>query len=316
MMAAAPAYSPQPSWSAALSELPDLELLWHEPLARHTTFRVGGPVTCLARPRSLAALLTLLAWLRGQEVPHLLLGAGSNLLAPDEGWDGVAIQLVHCCNDLRMETRASAAAPGKLRVGAGVRLARLLRFCLRHGLAGFEPLVGIPGTVGGSLIMNAGTASGCISDVLDTITVVDASGAQRLVHKRELGISYRSIALPQGTFILEAGFDVKLEAPESIRMRLRELLRRRHQVQPLGLPSAGCVFKNPPGRAAGALIDQAGLKGWRCGDAQISARHANWIVNLGRATAQDILTLVRIAEERVSHKFGIQLEREIKVLSS
>lgn len=316
MTASAPAPLSQPSWTAALAELPDLELLWHEPLARCTTFRVGGPVTCLVRPRSRTALQTLHQWLRREQVPNFLLGAGSNLLVADEGWDGVAIQLTHCCNDIQLAPLANAAAHRRIRVGAGVKLARLLRFCVQQGLAGLEPLAGIPGTVGGSLVMNAGARGGCISDALDTITIVDGLGEQRILQKTQLAIAYRSIRLPEGSLILEAAFHMKPDAPQELRMRLRSIIQQRRQTQPLNWPSAGCVFKNPPGQAAGALIDRTGLKGLRCGDAQISTQHGNWIINLGHATAQDILTLVRIAEERVSQEFGIHLEREIRVLTS
>jgi UDP-N-acetylmuramate dehydrogenase len=315
MTASAPAYSSQPSWTAALAELPGLELLWNEPLARHTTFRVGGPVTCLVRPRSVTALQSLLPWLRKHDIPHVLLGAGSNLLAADGGWDGVAIQLTLCCQELCREPLEDGAGTEEVRAGAGVKLARLLRFCVQQGLAGFEPLIGIPGTVGGSLVMNAGTRGGSISDTLCAVTLVDEAGTPRVLRKSELQIGYRCMQLPEGSCILEAAFHLQPEAPQALRARLRSILRQRRETQPLAFPSAGCVFKNPPGQAAGALIERAGLKGLCCGDAQISTKHANWIINLGRATAQDILTLVRIAEERVFQEFGIHLEREIRVLN-
>ncbi len=314
MMASAPAYSPQPHWTADLEALPDLDLLWNEPLARHTTFRVGGPVACLARPRSESALIALLLWLRNRQIPHLMLGAGSNLLAADEPWDGVAIQMTLCCRHIRQEPPDDTVGIGKLHVGAGVKLARLLRFCVQHGLAGLEALIGIPGTVGGALVMNAGTRGGSISDALESLAIVDELGKRRVLSKRQLPIAYRSMGLPNGCHILEATFHVKPEDSQQLRLRLQASMRQRRKTQPLGLPSAGCVFKNPPGQSAGALLDQAGLKGLRCGDAQISTKHANWIVNVGHATARDIRTLVQIAEQRVFQKFGIHLEPEIKML--
>jgi UDP-N-acetylmuramate dehydrogenase len=227
----------------------------------------------------------------------------------------VAIQLTHCCHELHREPLEDGAGTQEVCVGAGVKLARLLRFCVQHGLAGLEPLIGIPGTVGGSLVMNAGTRGGSISDALAAVTIVDEGGALRVLRRSELSIGYRCMQLPEGSCILEAAFHLKAEAPQALRSSLQTLLRQRRETQPLAWPSAGCVFKNPPGQAAGALIERAGLKGLRYGDAQISTKHANWVLNLGRATAQDILTLVRITEERVFQEFGIHLELEIRVLS-
>ncbi len=305
---------PHTTWTAALAALPDLDLWWNEPLARHTTFRVGAPVACLARPLSEAALQNLLRHLRREGIAYFLLGAGSNLLASDKPWDGVAIQLTHCCREIRLEALDPEVEGQSLRVGAGVKLARLLRFCVQQGLAGLEPVIGIPGTVGGALVMNAGTGGGSISDVLEAVTLMDASGERLELPKSQLAIGYRCVMLPEQSLIVEARFSVKPADPLQLRRRLQVAMRQRRQTQPLGWPSAGCVFKNPPGQSAGALIDRAGLKGLRCGDAEISTRHGNWIINLGHASAQDVLTLLHIAEERVFQEFGIQLEREIKVL--
>lgn len=305
---------PHTTWTAALAALPDLDLWWNEPLARHTTFRVGAPVACLARPLSEEALQNLLRHLRREGIAYFLLGAGSNLLASDNPWEGVAIQLTHCCREIRLEALDPEVEGQSLRVGAGVKLARLLRFCVQQGLAGLEPVIGIPGTVGGALVMNAGTGGGSISDVLEAVTLMDASGERLEIPKSQLAIGYRCVMLPKQSLIVEARFSVKPADPLQLRRRLQVAMRQRRQTQPLGWPSAGCVFKNPPGQSAGALIDRAGLKGLRCGDAEISTRHGNWIINLGHASAQDVLTLLHIAEERVFQEFGIQLEREIKVL--
>jgi len=305
----------QTPWTAAVAGLPDLDLLWNEPLSRHTTFRVGAPVACLAQPRSIAALQTLIGRLRHEGIPHFLLGAGSNLLASDEPWDGVAIQLGLCCGGIHLEPPRSGADTNLLRVGAGAKLARLLRFSVQRGLGGFEPLVGIPGTVGGAVVMNAGTQDGSITDVLDAVTIMETTGDPREVPKSRLEIEYRSVTLPEGSLILEASFSVKPTDPRHIRSKLRDAMKRRRATQPLGWPSAGCIFKNPPGQSAGALIERAGLKGLRCGDAEISSWHANWIINLGQASSRDVLTLVQIAEERVFEAFGVRLEREIRVLA-
>ncbi len=306
---------PQTSWSAAIAALPDLELRWNEPLARHTTFRLGAPVACLAQPRSITALQTLIGRLRHEGIAYFLLGAGSNLLASDEPWDGVAIQLRHCCGEILLEPPKHGTETRLLRVGAGVKLARLLRFSLQRALAGFEPLIGIPGTVGGALVMNAGTGGGSITDVLNAIIIMESNGDRREIPKSQLEIGYRSVMLPEQSFILEAIFSLTPTDPRQLRTKLQVAMRQRRQTQPLGWPSAGCIFKNPPGQSAGALIERAGLKGLRCGDAEISTRHGNWIINLGHASAKDVLTLVRIAEQRVVEEFGIHLEREIRVLA-
>jgi UDP-N-acetylmuramate dehydrogenase len=345
MQMSAPSTTTYPSWAVALSRLPDIDRCWQEPLARHTTFRVGGPVTCLARPRSEPALVELMRWLRSERIPHFVLGAGSNVLAPDEPQEMVAIQLEWCCNTLEQyrpeqvaggepavgggrqvaaaagagnEVRHGAGAalpPGfLLQVGSGVRLARLMRFCLRNALTGLEFLVGIPGSVGGALAMNAGTGSGAIGDVLVQMTVVDAAGNRRTLERSKLNIGYRCLALPPGTLILNAVLRLHRGMAAAIKRQVRAIMVQRRRTQPLGCPSAGCIFKNPPGQSAGALIDQAGLKGLRLGDAQVSHQHANWIVNLGQASARDIVALINLVEERVYRRFGVQLEREVKVL--
>lgn len=314
MSAVAATFWPRPSWTAALAGLQDLDLQWNVPLARHTTFRLGAPVTCLAQPRSITALQALIRRLVQEGIPYFLLGAGSNLLAADEPWDGVAIQLGQCCGEIRLNPPDHGTEMQRLEVGAGVNLARLLRFSLKHGLAGFEPLVGIPGTVGGAVVMNAGTGGGGITDVLDAITIMEVTGELREIPKSRLDIGYRSVTLPKHSLILEADFSVVSIDPRQLRTKMQATMKHRRQTQPLGWPSAGCIFKNPPGHSAGALIERAGLKGLRSGDAEISTKHGNWIVNLGHASARDVLTLVRIAEERVFKEFGIRLEREIRVL--
>jgi UDP-N-acetylmuramate dehydrogenase len=303
-----------PSWAEPLSHLVDIDFGWHEPLARHTTFRIGGPVACLARPRTVQALADLLYALRQEAIPYFILGAGSNLLALDDPWQAVAVKLDGCCGSIYTWALEQAGRDHYLFAGSGVRLARLLRFCLDSSLAGLEQVVGIPGSVGGALIMNAGTRAGTITDPLAWITLLDEEGREVRLTKSSLAIGYRSVALPPETVLLGAGFHLQPCSAGELRKRLSQLMQLRRQSQPLGLPSAGCIFKNPPGLAAGALIDQAGLKGLKIGNAQVSTKHANWIVNLGGATAGDILALIEVVEERVHRQFGVELEREIRIL--
>jgi UDP-N-acetylmuramate dehydrogenase len=320
MRMSAPSYTAYPPWAEALSRLLEIDFDWQEPLARHTTFRVGGPVTCVARPRSEQALVQLLRWLRARQVTHLVLGAGSNVLATDDPWEAVVIKLDGCCNALEPWQPGTVATPAGadeyLTVGSAVRLARLTRYCLENALTGLEFMVGIPGSVGGALVMNAGTQAGSIGDALCAMSFLDAAGDKNRLVKPQLRIGYRSLALAPGTLILSAVLGLRHGVAADIRDRVRTGMQQRRRSQPLSWPSAGCIFKNPPGQSAGALIDRTGLKGMRLGDAQVSLKHANWIVNLGQARARDIVALIKRVEERVYQEFGIRLEREVQVLEA
>ncbi|MFP5212967.1 MAG: UDP-N-acetylmuramate dehydrogenase [Acidobacteriota bacterium] len=300
--------SVRPCWEEGLLALPDVDFRMDEPLARHTTFRIGGPVRCLAVPRTMDALFALMDAIRQESIPHIVLGGGSNVLAPDPPWEAVAVKLDAACTELAPVNEGSG-----LYVGAGVSVARLLGFCMRNGLAGLEPLTGIPGTVGGALVMNAGTAEGCTADALSFIDLLDASGERRRMERGELSPRYRSMGLPEGSMVLGACFRLERCDSGSVRARVRELMLRRKRTQPLGFPSAGCIFKNPEGSSAGALIDRAGLKGFRIGGAEVSPVHANWIVNVAGASARDVLSVVRHVEECVYERFGVRLEREIRI---
>jgi UDP-N-acetylmuramate dehydrogenase len=261
-------------------------------------------------------LIDLIGAVRGRGMPHFILGGGSNVLAPDEPWDVVAIQPHLACSRISLLDTTAGNGNVVLYVGAGVRVARLLRFCLRHGLGGAEFLVGIPGMVGGALAMNAGTREGCIADVLLEIDILDGEGARRRVGKSELSPAYRSMRLPGDWVVLGGSFELQPRGEQSGRARLLDLMRQRKRNQPLGWPSAGCIFKNPGTASAGMLIDRAGLKGLRLGDAEVSEKHANWIINRGNARARDVIQLIEHIEERVFDSYGVCLEREIKILGS
>lgn len=294
--------------------LRDVEFLWDEPLARHTTFRVGGPVRCLARPVTEEALLHLLSFVRDRALPHVILGGGSNVLAPDDPWDILVIQLTRCSSEI---TREPSDGDASVRVfaGAGVSNSRLLQYCARDGLSGLEFLAGIPGTLGGAAIMNAGTHEGCLSNVLEWLDVLNNQGERERVGIDELPAGYRNMGLPEDFLVLGAAVRLRHDESDAVRRKLRQIIKTRKQTQPAGRPSAGCIFKNPVGQSAGALIDKAGLKGCRVGDAQVSEKHANWIVNLGNARARDILRLIDHVERAVFKTFGVRLEREVRVLS-
>ncbi|MFZ2446764.1 MAG: UDP-N-acetylmuramate dehydrogenase [Syntrophobacteraceae bacterium] len=299
--------------SSVLRALPDVELRWDEPLSRHTTFRVGGPVQCLARPRSEKALAILLNEVRERDIPLIVLGGGSNVLPPDGPLDAMVLQLNLSCNKL-FRFHESGGGVTFLYSGAGVGLQEVLRYCLRGELEGLEPLAGIPGTVGGALVMNAGTPSGCISDILLWIDLVDEGGEKRRVPRDDLSPAYRSMGLREGVVVVGGCFSLKKGSGEAQRARVKEILERRKKIQPLSFPSAGSIFRNPPGHAAWELIEKAGMKGLRVGDAEVSHKHANWIINRGNARSSDIMELIRKIEKEVFGTFGVRLEREIRIL--
>jgi UDP-N-acetylmuramate dehydrogenase len=303
------------SWGPILEGLPGLEVRWNESLSRHTTFRVGGETRCLVRPETEDALIRVIERARRSGIPYVVLGGGSNVLAPDDSLDLMVIQLVHCSRDIARTEGCGSSEATELSVGAGVPLRRLLRFCLQERLGGLEFMVGIPGTVGGALVMNAGTGDRALADVLTWIQVLDEQGRRRRLERKDLAPAYRSMRLSKDWIVLRGGFIVKcLQNGDLSRQALSEKMRLRRASQPLGLPSAGCIFKNPPGFSAGFLIDRAGLKGFRVGDAQVSEKHANWIVNHGNARARDILDLIEHIEKLVLEEFGVCLEREIQIL--
>jgi UDP-N-acetylmuramate dehydrogenase len=298
---------------SALEAIPDVELRKDEPLARHTTFRVGGPVRFLARPKSPEALFALLDTLRIGDLPFVILGGGSNVLACDEPWDMVVIELHLACNGLVCQGRNDRGLEAVF-AGAGTTLWDLLSYCVPRGLQGLECLAGVPATVGGALFMNASTSWGSICDHLAYIEVLDDRGNKRTILRQALSPGYRTMSIPQNWVILGACFELESCALDLLQERVETILEKRRRTQPLRYPCAGSIFKNPEGQFAGALIEKAGLKGYRIGDAQISEKHANWIVNRGKATAGEILELVEKAENEVYGTFGVRLEREIRIL--
>ncbi len=300
---------------SALKNLPDVELSWDEALSGHTTFRVGGPVRCLARPRNERALSILLGQLRELDLPVIVLGAGSNILPPDQGLDAVAIKLNVCCGGI---LRLGEAQDGGslIYAGAGTALRDVIRYCVRNELEGLETLAGIPGTVGGALIMNAGTALGTIYDGLIHIDVLDSNGVRRQVSREDLRPSYRFMGITEGSTVIGGCFKVRQGSSAELRARIKEIMDRRKKNQPLNFPSAGSIFKNPPGNSAWQLIEKAGLKGFRVGGAEISKKHANWIINRGNASSADILEVIGKIEKEIFGNFGVRLEREIRILGA
>jgi len=300
---------------SALASVPDVEFRLDEPLARHTTFRVGGPVRLLARPRSEKALFALLEPIRELDIPFIILGEGSNVLAPDGPWEMSVIQLHLACNGLfRSEQRAEGR--NFLYAGAGTRLQELIPYCIENGMEGLEALAGIPATVGGAIVMNASTSFGAISDSLVYVDLVEPDGQRRSIPRDQLTPGYRTMGITESSIVLGACFKLRPCSSGTVKARVDQILKNRRQTQPLRFHSAGSIFKNPVGRFAGSLIEEAGLKGCRIGDAQVSRKHANWIVNRGNALARDIVELIEKIENEVYGTFGVRLQREIRILES
>ncbi|MEJ2428820.1 MAG: UDP-N-acetylmuramate dehydrogenase [Deltaproteobacteria bacterium] len=292
-----------------LQHLDGVEVDWDIIMAEHTSLRVGGPVFCLLRPLDLVGLQTALQVLNQHHYPYFILGRGTNLLVQDAGMRAVAISLEEGFSQV-------AYIDGRVKAGAGLRLSRLLRFCLQQSLRGLEFIAGIPGSVGGALRMNAGTQAGEMAEVCDAVSLVLSDGALVRLERAKLPFAYRRLELPLAAVVVEAEFLLTPGSREQIRRRIRSLLQVRKEKQPWRLPSAGSVFKNPPGDFAGRLIEAVGLKGVRIGDAQISPKHANFIVNRGQARARDILALIHLAREKVAREFGVHLELEIEVVGN
>ena len=291
------------------AQLPDLELREQEPMRLHTTFRVGGPASLMALPRREADLGQLLRMAFQAGVTPFFLGKGSNLLVADEGVDRFLIKLAGGLNRLE---RAEGTA---IYVGSGVTLAQAAVFAAHHGLTGLEFAHGIPGSVGGAVTMNAGAYNGEMGAVVREVDCLEADGTPRTLSGDELAFSYRHSAFSDGRrFILGARMELTPGDPVSIQMLMDDFGNRRRHKQPLNLPSAGSTFKRPEGYFAAALIDECKLKGTTIGGAQVSKKHAGFLVNAGGATCSDVLALVDLVRETVLRETGVALELEVKTL--
>jgi UDP-N-acetylmuramate dehydrogenase len=275
-----------------------------EPLSQHTSMGVGGPAAVMAFPTSSDKLRRTLALRAELRVPHRVLGGGSNLVVADEGLDELVV-------NTRQAQRVEVRDDGRVRAEGGANLIRTVVRCSRAGWAGMQSAVGIPGSVGGAAVMNAGAYGFSISDVMDDIVVYDDAG-QRMQPPEGWRFHYRGSSIPEGAAVAEVGLRLRPGDASELGRELRELQLQRVRSQPGGR-NAGCVFKNPPGAHAGRLIDELGLKGTRIGGALVSPRHANFVVNAGGAKAQDVLDLLDLLRETVARQRGVELELEVKV---
>lgn len=286
----------------------DIELRFDEPMANHTSFRIGGGAEVMAFPKSFDELSRILKVSALLDCKSDILGAGTNVLAPDEGIRGLVICLKDCLGGMEQ------TGENRIRVMAGVTMTRAAVFAANLGLSGLEFAHGIPGTVGGGVYMNAGAYGGEICQVCKSVDVMDFSGELRRFSAEEMEFSYRhSILEEKPGIVVAAEFELTNAPVEQIKAKMKELMGKRSASQPLDLPSAGSAFKRPVGGYAAALIDGAGLKGFSVGGAAISTKHAGFAVNLGSATAEDVKCLLRQVSDIVFEKSGIRLEPEVRI---
>ena len=289
--------------------LPQVELRMDEPMAAHTSLRIGGGAKVMAFPKSKEELSQLLKTAEELGIHPAILGAGTNVLAPDEGIENLVICLKDCLEGMEQLDETH------IRVYSGVTMTRAAMFAAKLGLSGLEFAHGIPGTVGGGVYMNAGAYGGEICQVCREVELMDKTGVLMTKSREEMHFSYRhsSVQDQEGAVVVSAVFELKPDDPQTIRETMKTLMGKRSASQPLDLPSAGSAFKRPQGGYASALIDGAGLRGFQVGNAAISQKHTGFAVNLGGATAQDMKNLLKEVSDRVYENSGIRLEPEVRI---
>ncbi len=279
-------------------------------MSEHTTFRIGGKADAVCFVKELRELQQLLSYLSKERLPYLVVGGGSNLLVRDSGFKGVVIIM----RDKLATVEHHEENDQIVVAGGGLALSDLVKYSSQKGLGGLEFLAGIPGTVGGAVTMNAGAFGKDMGSVVQEIELMTPERELRSRHRSDLTFSYRASSIQEGTVVLKASLQCTRETPKIVSKRVADYLTRRKATQPLEYPSAGSVFRNPPNDYAGRLIEETGLKGKKIGGAMISPKHANYIVNTGGATANDVLALMEMAKKKVRAETGIELEPELKVV--
>lgn len=279
------------------------------PMSRYTSFKAGGEAEALVTVSDESALVKLLGKLKSENVPHMMMGAGSNILVRDGGYRGVIIRLGMGFSHIRYEDDL-------IRCGAAAKLSAVSKFAMDRGLQGLEFMCGIPGSIGGGLCMNAGAYGGEIKDFIDSAEIISAQDGQvRNTLPAYMGLGYRSSAFQKsGDIILSASFKLKEGEKAEIQGKMQSFMESRNSKQPVQYPSAGSFFKRPKGNFAGTLIEKAGLKGLSIGGAQVSPLHGGFIINMGGASATDILQLMEVVQHRVADKFEIWLEPEVRII--
>ena len=295
-------------YEALVKVLDEDQIKPEEPMKNHVTFRVGGPADFFVTPKNYEELSWVLKCCAKYEMPCYIMGNGSNLLVSDQGYRGVVIQLFRQLNDIQCEGNV-------IRAQAGALLSAVANRALEEKLTGFEFAAGIPGTLGGACVMNAGAYGGEMKDVLKSVAVLTREGERITLQKNELELGYRtSIIAKKNYIVLEAEIELEVGDAEEIKAVMDDLKERRTTKQPLEYPSAGSTFKRQEGYFAGKLIQESGLQGFQVGGAQVSEKHCGFVINKDQATAADIAELIRQVQDRVEEKFGVRLETEVKRL--
>ena len=287
------------------AQVPEEDILINEPMKKHTTFRIGGEAECLVRISKWQQLSILIPYLQKVEAPYFILGNGSNLLISDQGYKGIVLQLSNRLNALSYEGNCIVAEAGAL-------MSQVAAFAMEHSLTGLEFASGIPGTIGGGVVMNAGAYGGEMQQIIESVTVMNNEGEILELSNDTMEFGYRTSIIKSRPFIVLA---VKLRLQpgnrEEIPAKMSELASRRKEKQPLEYASAGSTFKRPEGNFAGKLIMDAGLRGYSVGGARVSEKHCGFVINAGNATASDVAEVIRDVQDRVKDKFGVSLETEV-----
>lgn len=290
------------------ANVPEEDILTEEPMSRHTTFRIGGEAACFIRISSEEQLQKLIPYFENVGVEYFVLGKGSNLLVGDKGYPGVILQISDACQQIEAEEN-------RLQVQAGAALSKVALFAMERGLEGLEFAAGIPGTVGGGVVMNAGAYGGEMKQVVESVRVLSSEGEILTLDNDTMEFGYRTSIIRNRNFtVLSVTFRLREGNREEIRARIEDFQKRRMEKQPLNYPSAGSTFKRPEGYFAGKLIMDAGLRGYQTGGAQVSEKHCGFVINKDNATAADVCRLLRDVQDKVKEQFGVTLEPEVKFL--
>ena len=290
-------------------QMQDVKIVENEPMSAHTTFRIGGPARYYMIPENAGQVSKCMGFAMKMELPYVIVGKGSNVLFSDEGYPGVVIEVGRSMADIEV------SEDGHIRAGAGAGLGALAAAAAKQSLSGLEFASGIPGTVGGAVVMNAVAYGGEIKDCIKSAKVLDKEGAVLELSRDEMELGYRSSVIQRrGYIVTEAVFQLHKGNKEQILGRMSELNAKRREKQPLDYPSAGSTFKRPEGYFAGKLIEDAGLRGFQVGDAQVSEKHCGFVINRGKATAADVIGLMEEVQKRVLETSGVRLEPEVKII--
>ena len=290
------------------ANVPEEDILTEEPMSRHTTFRIGGEAACFIRISSEEQLQKLIPYFENVGVEYFVLGKGSNLLVGDKGYPGVILQISDACQQIEAEEN-------RLQVQAGAALSKVALFAMERGLEGLEFAAGIPGTVGGGVVMNAGAYGGEMKQVVESVRVLSSEGEILTLDNDTMEFGYRTSIIRNRNFtVLSVTFRLREGNREEIRARIEDFQKRRMEKQPLNYPSAGSTFKRPEGYFAGKLIQDAGLRGYQVGGAQVSEKHCGFVINKENATATDVVNLIHDVQRIVYEKFQVQLDTEVKFL--